>query len=161
MLEKANVIKMPIKSSSMLPRDRTTNYHLTSCLRLKTVIINWAMERNWHKDPRKSELARCRPWNCKDKHSRVPSPILGWSTLRTQVLRYKQRKLVCTWKKQNDSNVQVNRDRRLFVPKDTESNRISGSSLEDFQFSIFIAYVIMDIYSLYSSAFMKYIVTVL
>ena len=77
------------------------------------------------------------------------------------MLRYKQRKLVCTGKKQNDSNVQVNRDRRLFVPKDTESNRISGSSLEDFQFSIFIAYVIMDIYSLYSSAFMKYIVTVL
>ena len=63
--------------------------------------------------------------------------------------------------KKNDSNVQVNRDRRLFVPKDTESNRISGSSLEDFQFSICIAYVIMDIYSLYSSVFMKYTVTVL
>ena len=63
--------------------------------------------------------------------------------------------------RERDTNVQVNRDRRLFVPKDTESNRISGSSLEDFQFSIFIAYVIMDIYSLYSSAFMKYIVTVL
>ena len=45
MLEKANVIKMPIKSSSMLPRDRTTNYHLTSCLLLKIVIINWPMER--------------------------------------------------------------------------------------------------------------------
>lgn len=45
MLKKANVIKMPIKSFSMLPRDRTTKYHLTSCLLLKIVIINWAMER--------------------------------------------------------------------------------------------------------------------
>ena len=115
---------MPIKSSSMLPRERTTNYHLTLCLLLKIVIINWAMERYWHKDPRKSELARCRPWNYKDEHSRVPSPILGWSTLRTHVLRNKQ--LVCTGKKKNDSNVQVNRDKRLFVPKDTESNRIPG-----------------------------------
>ena len=54
------------------------------------------------------------------------------------MLRNKQRKLVCTGKKKNDSNVQVNRDRRLFAPKDTESNRIPGSSLEGFQFSIFI-----------------------